>query len=91
MRCAYLSTFSRALQQRAFATYSPLKQTVTSTLESFGDMFESWGPNNVADQSGKTFVITGANAGLGFEVAKELAKKNGHVIMATRSQERAQE
>ncbi|KAK9798541.1 hypothetical protein WJX73_001218 [Symbiochloris irregularis] len=76
---------------RAFATQSTLQQAVTSTLESFGDMFESWGPQDVGDQSGKTFVITGANAGLGYEVAKELAKKGGHVVMATRSQERAQQ
>jgi NAD(P)-dependent dehydrogenase (short-subunit alcohol dehydrogenase family) len=34
---------------------------------------------------GKTVLITGANSGLGFGVAVEVAKRGGHVIMAGRS------
>ena len=41
------------------------------------------------DQSGRTVVITGANAGLGFHNAKDLAKAGATVVMACRSAERA--
>ena len=34
---------------------------------------------------GKTCIITGANSGLGFGIAVEVAKRGGHVIMAGRS------
>lgn len=35
---------------------------------------------------GKTCLITGANTGLGFAIANDLAKRGAHVIMACRSQ-----
>jgi NAD(P)-dependent dehydrogenase (short-subunit alcohol dehydrogenase family) len=41
------------------------------------------------DQAGKTILITGANAGLGFEDAKFFARKGAHVIMACRDLEKA--
>jgi NAD(P)-dependent dehydrogenase (short-subunit alcohol dehydrogenase family) len=40
---------------------------------------------SIEDQLGTTFIITGANAGLGFECAKMLAKKNGRVVLACRT------
>ncbi len=48
----------------------------------------SWTPKNIKDQSGKTFLITGANTGLGFQTALELAKKNALVIVAGRNEEK---
>ena len=46
-------------------------------------------PVATADLTGKTVVITGANAGLGFEAAKHFAHmKPGRLILACRSGER---
>lgn len=39
--------------------------------------------------AGKTFIVTGANTGLGFETTKALVERNATVIMACRSMERA--
>ncbi|WP_136483904.1 oxidoreductase [Vibrio sp. H11] len=44
---------------------------------------------NVPDQSGKCFIVTGANTGIGFEVARVLAARGARVIMACRSKEKA--
>lgn len=33
----------------------------------------SWAPAALPDQSGRTFVVTGANAGLGFFTSEQLA------------------
>jgi short-subunit dehydrogenase len=35
-------------------------------------------------------VVTGANGGLGLEVARELARKGGHVVMAARDHAKAE-
>ncbi|HEY9290752.1 MAG TPA: SDR family NAD(P)-dependent oxidoreductase, partial [Microlunatus sp.] len=44
----------------------------------------------VPDQSGRRFVITGANSGTGKEAAKRLAGAGGDVIMAVRSPEKGE-
>jgi NAD(P)-dependent dehydrogenase (short-subunit alcohol dehydrogenase family) len=44
---------------------------------------------DVPDQSGKFFLITGANTGLGFETARALARRHARVILACRSAEKA--
>lgn len=36
------------------------------------------------DLSGSTYVVTGANSGIGFEAAKKLAGAGGHVVLAVR-------
>ena len=40
--------------------------------------------DNVPDQSGRTFLVTGANTGIGFETAKALAAKRARVLLACR-------
>lgn len=44
---------------------------------------------DVPDQSGKCFVVTGANTGLGFETSRVLAARRARVIMACRDQTKA--
>lgn len=43
------------------------------------------------DLRGKHFVVTGANTGIGYATARELAKMGGKITMACRNAERAQQ
>lgn len=43
-----------------------------------------WTYGNVPDLTGKTAIVTGANSGLGFVSARELARRGAKVIMAVR-------
>jgi NAD(P)-dependent dehydrogenase (short-subunit alcohol dehydrogenase family) len=55
------------------------------------DMKRRFTENDVADQSGSTVVITGANTGLGYEAARALSAKGARVIIACRSQQKAKD
>ncbi len=50
----------------------------------------AWTTADILDQSRRVAVVTGANGGLGLEVAKELARRGGHVVMAARDQAKAE-
>jgi NAD(P)-dependent dehydrogenase (short-subunit alcohol dehydrogenase family) len=43
-----------------------------------------WTAADIPDQSGKTAIVTGANAGLGYQTSLELARRGAHVVLATR-------
>jgi NAD(P)-dependent dehydrogenase (short-subunit alcohol dehydrogenase family) len=45
---------------------------------------------HVGDLTNRTIVITGANSGIGFYAARCLAYKGAHIVMACRSQKRAE-
>ena len=49
----------------------------------------NWTPKRLADQTGKTFVISGANSGIGFKAGKHLVEAGGHVIMLCRNLDKA--
>lgn len=51
-------------------------------------MSNNWNIENTPDQSGKIAIVTGANSGIGFETARQLAKKNAHVILACRNEKK---
>jgi dehydrogenase/reductase SDR family protein 12 len=42
-------------------------------------------PEITTDMTGKTFVITGANSGIGLAAAKKIAKLNGIVYLVCRN------
>ena len=50
----------------------------------------TWSAADIPDQSGRVAVVTGANGGLGLEVARELVRKGGHVVTAARDQAKAE-
>jgi len=44
----------------------------------------------VPDQTGRCFIVTGANTGIGFEVAKMLAARRARVLLACRDKDKAE-
>lgn len=46
---------------------------------------------NLPDQTGKVFIVTGGNNGVGFELVKILYSKGAKVYMAARSEDKAKE
>ena len=51
--------------------------------------YQSYIDKYIKSFDGKTVVITGANAGIGFTLAMQLLSKGAHIVMACRSMERA--
>lgn len=45
-----------------------------------------WDANQIPDLSGRTFVVTGANSGLGLATTRQLARHGAHVVMAVRNE-----
>lgn len=51
---------------------------------------EKWTAADMPDQSGRIAIVTGANSGIGYEAARELARKGARVVMACRSVDKAE-
>ena len=52
---------------------------------------DGWTANDIPRQDGRVFVVTGANSGLGFSTARELARKGATVVMAVRNEQKGRE
>lgn len=52
---------------------------------------DHWTPETIADQTGRTALITGANSGIGLETARVLARRGARVILAGRSRAKLDE
>lgn len=51
---------------------------------------DRWDASALPSAHGKTVVVTGANAGIGYFTSEQLARAGAHVVLACRDQERAE-
>jgi NAD(P)-dependent dehydrogenase (short-subunit alcohol dehydrogenase family) len=51
----------------------------------------TWHAGRLGRQTGRTFVITGGNSGIGFEAARDLVGRGGHVVFAVRDRARGED
>jgi NAD(P)-dependent dehydrogenase (short-subunit alcohol dehydrogenase family) len=49
-----------------------------------------WNPRDLPQAAGKTFVVTGGHAGIGYFISEQLASTGASVVMASRSEAKAQ-
>jgi len=50
-----------------------------------------WGVEDIPDLAGIVTIVTGGNAGIGFETCKALLEKNARVYMASRNKVKAED
>jgi NAD(P)-dependent dehydrogenase (short-subunit alcohol dehydrogenase family) len=50
----------------------------------------TWRPRQLGQQTGRTFVVTGANSGIGFEAARGLVGRGARVVLAVRDTARGE-
>jgi NAD(P)-dependent dehydrogenase (short-subunit alcohol dehydrogenase family) len=54
-----------------------------------GNMKKNWTTANIPSQQGRRALITGANSGIGFETALELARRGAEIILPARTLDKA--
>ena len=59
---------------------------VASMFEKAVSPGSAWSPDKMPDLSGKKYLITGANSGIGFQAARQLAQSNAAVTIASRNE-----
>ena len=60
---------------------------MTNTIRNFGA--KGWTPERLGSLAGKTYVITGANAGTGFEATRVFLSKGAKVVMLNRNADKS--
>lgn len=53
-------------------------------------MTSNWNAENIPDQAGKIAIVTGANSGIGYEMARALACKEATAILACRNKDKGE-
>ncbi|WP_019637966.1 oxidoreductase [Paenibacillus fonticola] len=53
-------------------------------------MRTKWTSNDIPALTGRTAIVTGANAGLGYQISEQLARNGAHVIMACRDERKGE-
>ena len=53
-------------------------------------MAAAWTARDIPEQTGRTALITGANSGIGYQAALELARHGGHVLLGVRDAAKGQ-
>ena len=49
-----------------------------------------WTARDIPDQTGRTFLVTGANSGLGYHTARQLARHGARVVLTARTEAKGQ-
>ncbi|MFT6695025.1 MAG: NAD(P)-dependent dehydrogenase (short-subunit alcohol dehydrogenase family) [Paracoccaceae bacterium] len=81
--CKYSNNKNNTLQHFIIGT-SPMPATIHDSG------FKNWTPDLLPDLTGKTYVITGANSGIGFEAAVYLGKAGADIVMVCRTPSKAE-
>ena len=68
--------------------YSYIREWVGNVA---GDRARHWTEADVPDLTGRTAMVTGGNSGIGFEIARVLARHGARVVLACRSAEKARQ
>jgi NAD(P)-dependent dehydrogenase (short-subunit alcohol dehydrogenase family) len=55
-----------------------------------GSIGRTWSEGDIPGQGGRTAVVTGANAGIGFQIARVLAQRGANVVLACRDTGKAE-
>ena len=60
-----------------------------NTSNQFGK--NGWTPERIGSLKGKTYLVTGASSGTGFEASKILASKGAKVVMLNRNPKKSED